>query len=191
MAQTAPRILVLGDSLSAAYGLPLEQGWVNLLQARLRAEGYPHAVVNESVAGETTAGGLARLPASLQRNRPALVLIELGANDGLRGLSLAVLKSNLLQMVTLVREAGATPLVFEMRIPPNYGPLYTERFVALYGELAAAEGVPLVPFFLSAIALDPGAFQEDGIHPTAAAQPALLDAVWPHLRDLLDRPAAP
>lgn len=183
----APVILVWGDSLSAAYGIPLEQGWVQLLQARLRDQGYPHRVVNGSVTGETTAGGLARLPEALARHRPAVVLLELGGNDGLRGLPLQQLRANLDALVERSRAAGARVLVFEMRIPPNYGPAYADGFQRSFR--AAARGrARLVPFFLEKIATDPQWFLDDGIHPSVAAQPLLLDAVWPVLQPVL--PAA-
>jgi acyl-CoA thioesterase I len=184
-----PIILVTGDSLSAAYGMALDQGWVTLLQRRLSEQGYPHKVVNTSVSGETTAGALARLPAELGRHKPAIVLIELGANDGLRGQSVKTLRSNLTKIVTLSRQAGAAPVLFEMRLPANYGPQYTEAFRKSFGTVANAEKVSLVPFMLAAIALDPQFFQNDGIHPTASAQPKLLDVVWPTLKPLLGKSA--
>lgn len=182
---TAPVILVLGDSLSAAYGIPASQGWVALLQQRLQARGYPQRVVNASVSGETTAGGLNRLPALLDRHRPQLVLIELGGNDGLRGLPIARLQENLTRMAQLSRSAGARPVLFEMRIPSNYGPTYTRGFQAAFTTVAQAQNAPLVPFWLAGIALDPDAFLDDGIHPTAASQPRMLDAVWPTLEAAL------
>lgn len=184
---TEPTILVSGDSLSAAYGMSLEQSWVALLQRRLREQGYPHRVVNASVSGETTAGGLARLPKALQQHRPRVVLIELGANDGLRGQPLKQIRANLTKMVKLSRAAGAEPLLFEMRLPPNYGKAYADAFHRSFAELARAETVPLVPFFLSPIALQRDAFLSDGIHPTAAVQPQLLEAVWPTLKPLLGK----
>lgn len=180
----APVILVWGDSLSAAYGIPLEQGWVQLLQARLRDQGYPHRVVNGSVTGETTAGGLARLPDALARHRPGIVLLELGGNDGLRGLPLKQLRDNLEALVARAQAAGARVLVFEMRIPPNYGPAYADGFQRTFREVARGP-VRLVPFFLERIATDPQWFLDDGIHPSAAAQPLLLDAVWPVLHPVL------
>ena len=180
-----PVILVLGDSISAAYGIPQAQGWVALLQQRLRDQGYPHTVVNASISGETTAGGLARLPRALDRHRPKIVLVELGGTDGLRAQPVKNMKQNLERMATLAREAGATPVLFEMRIPENYGPAYTRSFAAAFGEVAAAQKLPLVPFFLATIATDATQFLEDGIHPSVAAQPKLLDAVWPTLRPLL------
>jgi acyl-CoA thioesterase I len=182
---SVPTILVLGDSLSAAYGIPAERGWVALLQERLRARGYPHGVVNASISGETTAGGLTRLPALLDRHRPQMVLIELGGNDGLRGLPLARLGENLTRMATLSRDAGAVPVLFEMRIPSNYGPTYSEGFHATFARTAEALDVPLVPFFLSEIALDPDAFLDDGIHPSVDAQPRMLESAWPTLEAAL------
>jgi acyl-CoA thioesterase I len=142
-------------------------------------------VVNGSVSGETTAGGLARLPAALQRHQPAIVLIELGGNDGLRGLPLKQLRANLAALVNRSRAAGAQVLLFEMQIPPNYGPAYTQGFQQAFAEVARAQSVRLVPFLLADIATDPAAFQEDGIHPTVASQPRMLDAVWPVLHPVL------
>jgi acyl-CoA thioesterase-1 len=176
---------VWGDSLSAALGIPIESGWVQLLQQRLRQQGYPYAVINGSVSGETTAGGLARLPAALARHRPQLVLIELGGNDGLRGLPLQQLRANLREMVRRSRKSGARVLLFEMRIPPNYGVIYADGFRAAFAAVAKQEGATRVPFFLGPIIEDPKGFQDDGIHPTAAAQPRLLDAVWPLLQPQL------
>ena len=184
----APKILAFGDSLSAAYGIQASQGWVALLQQRLRQEGYPHVVVNASISGETSAGGLARLPAALGQHKPAIVLLELGANDGLRALPVKNLRANLDKMLQLSRNAGAKPLLFEMRIPANYGPAYGESFTRTFTELGQATKTPVVPFFLMPIALDPVNFQDDGIHPSAAAQPKLLDAVWPTLKPLLGPP---
>ena len=184
----APVILVWGDSLSAAFGIPLESGWVQLLQQRLREQGYPHRVVNGSVSGETTSGGLERLPAALAQHRPRLVLIELGGNDGLRGLPLNELRANLSAMVAKSRAAGARALVFEMWMPPNYGEAYTKGYAKTFADVAKAGPARLVPFFLAPIAGNPKYFQEDGIHPTVAAQPLLLDAVWPTLRRALNPP---
>lgn len=181
----------MGDSLSAAYGIPLESGWVQLLQARLRSSGYPHRVVNGSVSGETTAGGLARLPAALQRHQPKIVLIELGGNDGLRGLPLAQLRANLTRMAELSRKAGAQPVLFEMRIPTNYGPAYADGFSNSFAEVAREQKAPLVPFFLTDLLNRPGMFQEDGIHPTIEAQSHMLDAAWPMLEPLLRRESKP
>lgn len=181
-------ILVLGDSLSAAYGIRLEQGWVALLGARLKQEGYGYRVVNASSSGETTGGALARLPRALERHRPAVVVIELGGNDGLRGLPIGTVRENLDGLIRLSRGSGAQVLLIGMRIPPNYGPTYTAEFQGLFGELAKAHGLALVPFFLDRIALDDSLMQEDGIHPNAAAQPRLLAQVWPRLEPLLAGP---
>jgi acyl-CoA thioesterase-1 len=180
-----PIILVVGDSLSAAYGIRLEQGWVSLLQRRLEAEGYGHRVVNASTSGETTGGALARLPRALERHRPDIVILELGANDGLRGLPIPQVRANFDSMLRLSRSAGSRILLVGMRIPPNYGPAYTAAFDSMYRELAAANDLPLVPFLLDGVALDDSLMQSDGLHPNAAAQPKLLDTVWPKLQPLL------
>ncbi len=184
-ATDAPVILVLGDSLSAAFGVPLSQGWVALLQQRLRERGYPDQVVNASVSGETSAGGLRRLPALLDRHHPQIVLIELGANDGLRGLPLTQLQGNLRAMATAAGDAGAKVALFEMYIPTNYGVDYADGFSASFHRVADALKLPVVPFFLGAIATDPSAFLDDGIHPNLQSQPKLLEAVWPTLELLL------
>ena len=184
----APVILVLGDSLSAGYGLPAEQGWVSLLQRRLAERGFPHQVVNASISGDTTSGGLSRLPAALERHRPALVILELGANDGLRGQPPMAMASNLARMIELSQQAGARVLLAEMRIPPNYGPLYTQKFQATFGELAKRYDIPLIPFLLEGVAGNPALTQDDGLHPRAEGQPRVLDNVWPTLEPLLARP---
>ena len=184
-------ILVLGDSLSAAHGIDPDAGWVTLLQQRLRQRGYPHTVVNASISGDTTAGGLTRLPAALQRNRPAILILELGANDGLRGLSLSQARDNLARMIDLAREAGARVLLVGMLIPPNFGPAYTEKFQDMYRQLAQQKQLPLVPFFLDGVAGDRSLMQDDGLHPRAAAQPRLLDNLWPQLQPLLDDQGMP
>lgn len=182
---------MLGDSLSSAYGLSPSQGWAILLQEKLKAEAYPHEVVNASVSGETTSGGLARLPAVLARHKPVIVLIELGGNDGLRGLPVKNLQANLERMAELSRKAGARPVLFEMRIPPNYGARYAEAFRAGFSAAAEKAGAPLVPFFLAPLVEQPDVyFQDDGIHPGVKAQPLMLDAVWPHLAPLLRAPTA-
>jgi acyl-CoA thioesterase-1 len=183
----APAILVLGDSLSAGYGIRVEQGWVALLQARLRAKGYGHRVVNASSSGETTGGALARLPRALATHRPAIVIVELGGNDGLRGLPVADIRRNFEAIIRSSQQAGAKVLLVGMKIPPNYGPTYTRDFYGLYGDLARQYKLPSVPFLLANVAADESLFQEDGIHPTVAAQPRLLDEVWPHLQPLLVR----
>lgn len=172
-----------GDSLSAAYGVPLESGWVRLLQQRLKDRGYPHRVINGSVTGETTAGGLARLPAMLEAHRPAVVLIELGGNDGLRGLPVRELRRNLDAMARLVHAAGARLALFEMRIPTNYGPAYADEFQATFAAAARQHQAAFVPFFLEAAVVD-GLFQDDGIHPNVEAQAGMLDAAWPALEPL-------
>jgi acyl-CoA thioesterase-1 len=174
-----PTVLVLGDSLSAGYGLAVEETWVSLLAARLAQEGYGHRVVNASVSGDTTSGGLARLGRALERHEPELVIIELGGNDGLRGLPLDVVRSNFEAMIEQSREAGAEVVLLGMRIPINYGPRYAESFHALYGELAQTYDLEWVEFFLDGVALDDGLMQADGIHPNAGAQPLMLDNAWP------------
>lgn len=183
----APTILVLGDSLSAGYGIPAEQGWVHLLQRRLAERGFPHQVVNASISGETTNGGLSRLPAALERYRPTLVILELGANDGLRGQPPMAMATNLGRMIELSRQAGARVVLAEMRIPPNYGPLYTQKFQATFGELAQRYQIPLIPFLLNGVAGNPALIQDDGLHPRAEAQSRILDNVWPVLEPLLKR----
>jgi acyl-CoA thioesterase I len=180
-----PTILVLGDSLSAAYGIPAEQGWVDLLQRRLVENGFPHRVVNASISGDTTSGGLSRLPAALAREHPALVVLELGANDGLRGQSLDAMADNLARMIELSQQAGARVALAEMRIPPNYGPAYTQKFQSIFGELAAHYDIALIPFLLDGVAGDRALIQDDGLHPSAEAQPQILDNVWPALETLL------
>ena len=183
----APVILVFGDSISAGYGLPLEQGWVELLRTRLKLQGYGYQVVNASVSGETTAGGLARLPRALELHHPNIVIVELGGNDGLRGLPIAQMRANLTQMVNLSVAAGAKVLLLGMRMPPNYGPQYTEQFAMVFSELAAEKKIPLVPFLLTDIALSPALLQSDDIHPNVLGQPILLDNVWPTLKPLLHK----
>lgn len=179
-------VLILGDSLSAAYGMEVQESWPSLLQQRLEKDGYAYRVFNSSIAGDTTQGGLTRLPRLLEKQMPAVVLIELGGNDGLRGLPIDVTRANLQQMIDLSRAAGAKVIVSEIHIPPNYGPAFTERFTALFAELAEQEGVVLLPFLLENVALDPALMLDDGIHPNAAAQPVILDAVWAELKPLLE-----
>jgi acyl-CoA thioesterase-1 len=178
-------IVILGDSLSAAYGMEVQESWPSLLQQRLEKDGYAYRVFNSSIAGDTTQGGLARLPRLLERQQPAIVIIELGGNDGLRGLPIGVTRANLSQMIDLSRAAGADVILSEIRIPPNYGPAYTERFTAVFHELAGRQGVSLLPFLLEDIALEPGMMLPDGIHPTAEAQPVILDEVWAVLEPVL------
>jgi acyl-CoA thioesterase I len=184
----APVILVFGDSISAGYGLArVEQGWVELLKTRLSALGYGYQVVNASVSGETTAGGLARLPRALELHHPKIVILELGGNDGLRALPIAQMRANLTQMVELATAAGAKILLLGMRMPPNYGPEYTEQFAMVFSDLARDRKLPLVPFLLTDIALSPTLLQGDDIHPNAAGQPLLLENVWPTLKPLLHK----
>jgi acyl-CoA thioesterase-1 len=184
----APVILVFGDSISAGYGLPrMEQGWVALLQARLKDQGYGYQVVNASVSGETTEGGLARLPRALKLHHPAIVVLELGGNDGLRALPVAQMRANLSRMAELAEAEGAKVALLGMRMPPNYGPQYAAQFTQAYADLARDKKLPLVPFALAGIALSPELMQADGIHPNEAGQPQLLDNVWPVLKPLLKR----
>jgi len=182
-AANARTVLVLGDSISAAYGIGREEGWVALLEARLAERAPGWRVVNASVSGETTGGGRARLPAALSEHNPDLVLIELGGNDGLRGYPLDQIRANLDHMVRAA--AGRRVLVLGMQIPPNYGPRYAQGFARLFEAVADAHEVVYVPFLLERVALAPELMQDDGIHPTAAAQPTMLDAVWPYLEPLL------
>ena len=184
----APVILVFGDSISAGYGLAhVEQGWVELLKTRLNTQGYGYQVVNASVSGETTAGGLARLPRALELHHPKIVVLELGGNDGLRALPIAQMRGNLTQMVDLASAAGAKVLLLGMRMPPNYGPQYTEQFAMVFSDLAREKKLPLVPFLLTDIALSPTLLQGDDIHPNAAGQPILVENVWPTLKPLLKK----
>jgi acyl-CoA thioesterase I len=184
----APVILVFGDSISAGYGLArVEQGWVELLKTRLKAQGYGYQVVNASVSGETTAGGLARLPRALNLHHPKILILELGANDGLRGLPIPQMRENLTHMVDLASGAGAKTVLLGMRMPPNYGPEYTDQFRLVFSDLARKERLPLVPFLLDNIALSPTLMQGDNLHPNALGQPVLLDNVWPSLQPLLTK----
>jgi acyl-CoA thioesterase-1 len=183
-----PVILVFGDSVSAGYGLAhVERGWVALLQTRLKEQEYGYQVVNASVSGETTAGGLARLPRALSLHQPKIVILELGGNDGLRALPIAQMRANLGAMADLAAAAGARVLLLGMRMPPNYGPDFTEQFRSSYSDLARDKKLPLVPFLLNDIALFPALMQADGIHPNEQGQPKLLDNVWPTLKPLLHR----
>lgn len=182
----AQNILLIGDSISAAFGLEIEQGWVSLLQKRLADQDYPHRVVNASVSGETSAGGLARLPALLEQVQPELVIIELGGNDGLRGLPAANMQQNLSAMVEQSLASGADVILLGMRIPPNYGPRYNDAFEQVFVDLSQSLDVPLVPFLLEGVGTVPELMLDDGIHPGAAAQPLLLDNAWPVIRQWLD-----
>ena len=182
----APRtILVLGDSLSAAFGFELRHGWVAQLEQRLARDRLDYTVVNASVSGDTTANGLARLPALLQRHRPGIVIVELGGNDGLRGLPPEQIKHNIVAIVKEAKAAGAKVVLVGVPLPPNYGRQYIERFRRLYGEVAAEQNVALVPSIVDGVAGDRVLMQPDGIHPTAQAQPRMLENVWAKLRGLL------
>ncbi len=178
-------ILVLGDSLSAAYGLDVERGWVNLLQQRLSEKGYSYRVTNASISGETTYGALTRLPKILEQEHPQLVIIELGGNDGLRGISLGEMQANLTQMVQISKKHGADVLLLGMRLPPNYGPSYTKRFHAIYKIVAEQTGAKYLSFFLAGVAENRELMQADGIHPKVEAQGNLLDNVWPLIESML------
>ena len=182
----AQNILLVGDSISAAFGLEIQQGWVTLLEQRLAEQDYPHTVVNASVSGDTTAGGLARLPGLLQEFQPELVVIELGGNDGLRALPVSNMQQNLSAMVELAQDAGADVILLGMRIPPNYGPRYSDAFENTFVEVAAKHEVALLPFLLEGVGGVETMMQNDGVHPTAAAQPLLLDNAWPVIRQWLD-----
>lgn len=186
-AQAAPQksVLVFGDSLSSAYGIAQSRGWVALLGERLKHEQPDYIVVNESISGETSAGGRARIDATLARHKPAIVVLELGGNDGLRGLPILQMKQNLAAMIEQSQKAGARVLLLGMKMPPNYGPDYTQSFEAAFGELAKRHRTALVPFLLEDIADQPDMFQPDRIHPAEAAQPLMLDRVWKALRPLL------
>ncbi|MBU9617841.1 arylesterase [Burkholderia multivorans] len=183
-----PVIAVLGDSLSAEYGLPRDTGWVALLRQRLATERIDYSVANASVSGDTTSGGRARLPAVLQRLKPSIVVVELGANDALRGVPLATTEQNLRDIVADARRAHAKVVLVGMYVPSNYGPDYTQKFHAVYTRLSKELGVPLVPFLLAGIENKPDMFQSDQIHPTQQAQRVLLDNVWPTLKPLLGKP---
>ena len=180
-----PKILIFGDSLSAAYGIGEDEGWVTQLAERLAQEDSELEVVNGSVSGETTTGGRARLPSLLERYNPAFVLIELGGNDGLRGLPLSLMRENLTDMIQLSQSSGATVMIAGMQIPPNYGPRYTEPFFAQYAELAEEFDLYLIPFLIDGIPQQPELMQADGIHPKAEAQSMILDNFWPVLLEAL------
>ena len=178
-------VLVLGDSISAAHGIQREKGWVQLLRNRLDATGAAYRVVNASITGDTTAGGLARLPQALATHDPALVIIELGGNDGLRGYPIANIRGNLEKLLQLAGAGGRAVLLVGMQIPPNYGYRYTRAFQAVFEEVAAEQGVAVVPSLLQKVGVRRELMQDDGIHPNAQAQPILLDTLWPHIAALL------
>ena len=183
--QAAQNILVFGDSLSAGYGLAQGEGWVDLLGQRLQREKLGYDVVNASISGETTLGGRNRIEAALQEHKPAVVIVELGANDGLRGSAVETTRANLIAIVAACHKAGAKVLLVGMRIPPNYGPVYTRRFEAMFAEVARQQNTSLVPFMLEGFADKRDLFQADGIHPAAQAQPRILDNIYKRLRALL------
>ncbi len=185
MAQESPVILVLGDSLSSGYGINLKQGWVARLQKRLQHKGYSYQVVNASITGETTHGALARLDDLLDTHKPEIVLIELGGNDGLRGLPLPEVRQNFSRLIEQSQQSGAKVLLVRMRLPPNYGFLYTQQFEKLFSDLEKKYKVALAPFILRGIALHPKLMQPDGIHPRVQAQALMLDNIWPALVPLL------
>ena len=182
----AGTILVVGDSLSAAYGLPVEEGWVDLLQERLDARYGDWNLINASISGDTTAGARARLPQAMQRHHPDILILELGGNDGLRGLPLPEMKANLSAMIGVAREHRSRVLLIGMQLPPNYGRRYTERFEQVYRELANEQDVELLPSLVADIGTRAALMQADGIHPNAAAQPLIMDRVWRHLQPLLE-----
>ncbi len=185
-AYSAPKtVLVVGDSLSAEYGLTRGAGWVALLEQKLKAEKIDARIVNASISGETTSGGRARLPALLTAHKPQIVVIELGANDGLRGLPVASAEANLRQMVTLSQQQDAKVMLIGMRMPPNYGRAYTERFFGMYGTLSKDLKAPLVPFMLEGVADKPALFQADRLHPNAQAHPIILNTIWPTFSSLI------
>ncbi|WP_323147104.1 arylesterase [Pseudomonas marginalis] len=187
MAQNAAAgtVLIVGDSISAGFGLDTSKGWVALLQQRLKKEGFDDKVVNASISGDTSAGGLARLPAALAAHKPDVVVIELGGNDGLRGQPPAQLQQNLASMIEQSQASGAKVLLLGMQIPPNYGKRYVDAFAKVFNDVAMAKKVPLVPFFLEGIGGNPALMQADGLHPAVGAQGKLLENVWPTLKPLL------
>ena len=182
-----PVLMVFGDSLSAAYGMDLEDGWVSLLQRRLGERGFQHRVANASISGDTTRSGLGRLEDALVVHRPTVLILELGGNDGLRGIAYSETEANLAGMLEKAQAVGVEVLLVGIRLPPNYGVAYTSRFEAIYPALAERYDVALVPFLLEGVAGDPAMMQHDGIHPRAEAQEQMLDNVWPHLEPLLER----
>lgn len=184
-ANNPPVILVFGDSLSAAYGMQSQQGWVTLMQEQLIAQKFPHRVVNASVSGETTSGGLTRFAQVLKTHRPQWVLLELGANDGLRGLPIAQMRKNLASMIAQAQQTKAKVLILGMKIPPNYGPQYTQQFHQSYSTLVSNEGVTLLPFLLEGVAGNPMYLQNDGLHPNVTAQAKIMQNVWVSLKPLL------
>jgi acyl-CoA thioesterase-1 len=188
-AYSAPKtVLVVGDSLSAEYGLVRGSGWVALLEKKLKSEKIDAAIVNASISGETTSGGLTRLPALLAQHKPEMVVIELGANDGLRGLPVASAEANLRSMVTLAQKNRARVLLVGMRLPPNYGRAYTDKFSGMYKQVATELKAPLVPFMLEGVAQEPYMLQPDRLHPLATAHPIILANIWPTFSALIKQP---
>lgn len=187
----SPVILVMGDSLSAAYNLKASEGWVALLETKLKQGGYDYTVVNASISGETTAGGLARLPSTLGQHKPAIVIIELGANDGLRGTPLKSMQDDLERMIRLSSQAGAKVLLLGILLPPNYGKAYTDKFSAVYVDLAQEHHLRLLPFLLAGVAEHRELMQADGMHPVATAEPKVLENVWAELEPMLQKRTAP
>ena len=182
---SANTIVVLGDSISAAYNMPEEKGWVHLIQQTMTDNGYPHTVINKSISGDTTAGGLARIDQALEQHKPNLVLIELGANDGLRGFPPILIKKNLRELIKRSKKAGAQVLLLSMRIPSNYGKRYTNLFYNNYPDLADEMDIPFVPFILKDIALAKDMFQEDKLHPNEKAQPIIAEKIWEYLEPVI------
>jgi acyl-CoA thioesterase-1 len=180
-----PTILVMGDSLSAGYGIKVQEGWVNLLSQRLSSQGYDYHVVNASVSGETSSGAKNRFPALLKTHQPAIVILEIGANDGLRGLPTAQMHDNLASMIEIARAQHATVLLVGIQMPPNYGDSYVQSFKEVYSQLAKTTHVRFVPFFLKDVALKDSLMQADNIHPNEQGQPYLLETLWPELKPLL------
>lgn len=181
-----PKLLIWGDSLSASYGIEEHLGWVSLLQERIDSQNLQVEVINGSVSGETTTGGVSRLPSMLSANQPDWVLIELGGNDGLRGLPLSLMRENFISMIEMIKGAGAQPILAGIQIPPNYGRRYTEPFFSQYSELAAEYSLPLIPFLIDGIPQRPELMQDDGIHPRAEAQGIILENVWPVLSPFIE-----
>jgi len=185
MSEEPPVLLVLGDSLSAAYGMTSEDGWVHLLELRLQENGHSYDILNSSISGDTTQGGLARLPRLLARYHPEIVIIELGANDGLRGIDPGVTRKNLAELIRQSQATGAQVLLTGIKLPPNYGPAYTTQFESMYADLAREYDTLLVPFIMDGVVFDPDLLQEDRLHPNQKGQPLLLENIWKVLQALL------
>ncbi len=183
----AKNILVMGDSISAAYNMPTEKGWVNVLQQTLNENDLPYTLINKSISGDTTRGGLARIDKALEQHKPEIVLLELGANDGLRGFPPILIKKNLRELIKRCQESGAQVLLLSMRIPTNYGKRYTDMFYNNYPDLAEEMDIPFVPFILEDVALAQDMMQKDGLHPNEKAQPVIAEKVWGYLEQVLDQ----